>query len=1071
VPGTGVTVQDRHGELVYCNELAALMCGAAEPAEIVGRPAGEVTARFELLDADGEPLPLEVLPGRAVLRGERAAELLVRFRARATNEEHWVAVSRRARPRRARHRRRGDQHPRRRHAADARGAPRLLADASRVLGSSLDYDRTLGSIARLAVPGLADVCLIDLLEGGELRRVAVAHREGGLTAASREIEARYPPSLDSNPALARVVRSGEPTLIPRVDDAFVDAIARSPEHRELLRALGLGSVMLVPLVARRRPVGVLVLATTTSGRRYGDDDLAFAVDLAARAATAVDNALLYRESELARRRLALQNEVAAVLADVCDPLAASRRVIEAVCADLGGDAGAIWRVEGGVLRCENVWTAAGLSQASELVELSRSLELYRGEGLPGRIWESGRPLWIEDLAAAADLPRRAAMLAAGLSSSFGFPLCSGGLLIGVLELASRRRRPPDEALLATLPALGSTVGLFLDRVRADEARAQLLQREQEARAEAESAADALRRLEVVTQAALEHALSGDLVDELLGQIAVLLDADTSAILLMDEARTSVKMAATHGFSGEVEHAVAIPLGQGFAGRIALGWEPVVVEDLDQIELVSPVLRERGVRSLVAIPIRRGEHIPGVAHAGSLEPGHFTARHVRLLQLVADRLAGAIAQAQLYERERAAWLEAERAQQRLQFLAEASEVLASSLDYTETLPRVAQLAVPRLADSCAVHVCREDGSIEVLSVSNENPEAAADALRLARASPVDPAAVTGVPAVVRDNRSELDEEQLERLVAERPGQEARLRALLGASAIAVPLRGRAGVLGAITLLAVAAQVRARRPRLRRGARGACGGRDRECPPVSRRGGARAGGARARGGGRRRPARRPGGSRALLEPRSGGDEGSRRRSRPRPAGRRGAPRLVRPRVADPRRGRPGRSGRQTAAETIPLELADRELWLSVSGVGFDERDRVRLPRPDAGQAPGRAEERVRGDRLAGAADAAHRRLRRRDDAAASRPGARGRAVRPPAGRARPRGGAAVDDRRRHPQGLAHRVGGARALDPELRRRRARAGGRRGGRGVPAAGDRAAADSAGVAARRPRRPREDP
>src|SRR5689334_16667515 len=87
--GSGVTVQDHEGSLVYCNELAARMCGATRPDEIVGQPIDEVTRRFELTDAAGKPLPLLALPGRSALRGEQPPELLVRFRARDTDEERW----------------------------------------------------------------------------------------------------------------------------------------------------------------------------------------------------------------------------------------------------------------------------------------------------------------------------------------------------------------------------------------------------------------------------------------------------------------------------------------------------------------------------------------------------------------------------------------------------------------------------------------------------------------------------------------------------------------------------------------------------------------------------------------------------------------------------------------------------------------------------------------------------------------------------------------------------------------------------------------------------------------------
>ena len=106
-------------------------------------------------------------------------------------------------------------------------------------------------------------------------------------------------------------------------------------------------------------------------------------------------------------------------------------------------------------------------------------------------------------------------------------------------------------------------------------------------------------------------------------------------------------------------------------------QPLLVPDLSQIELVSPVLRERGINSLVAIPLVVEDRVIGVVHAGSIAFAQFVEEDARLLELIADRIALAINQATLHEAERAA-------QERLQFLGEASALLASSLDVDETL---------------------------------------------------------------------------------------------------------------------------------------------------------------------------------------------------------------------------------------------------------------------------------------------------------------------------------------------------------------------------------------------------
>ena len=197
----------------------------------------------------------------------------------------------------------------------------------------------------------------------------------------------------------------------------------------------------------------------------------------------------------------------------------------------------------------------------------------------------------------------------------------------------------------------------------------------------------LTKLEEVTQAALAHVVQGDVLDEMLRQITRLVDADTSAILLLDEDGKFLTVRAALGFDCEIEHAVPIPFGQGMAGRVAASAKPVVIRDLDQVELASPHLRERGIKSLVAIPIMVGEQVIGVAHAGSVETAQFDEADMRLLRLMADRIALAITQSQAYEDERRARHQAELAHRRLAFLAEASTLLATSLDYESTLGAV------------------------------------------------------------------------------------------------------------------------------------------------------------------------------------------------------------------------------------------------------------------------------------------------------------------------------------------------------------------------------------------------
>ena len=180
----------------------------------------------------------------------------------------------------------------RRRAAEAL---RFLSEASAELSSSLDYRATLAGVARLAVPGLADWCAVDVLEeDGSTHRLAVEHQDPAKVVLALELRERYPPSPQSG--LPNVLRTGRPEFYPKVTDEMVEAAARDAEHLRILRELGFTSVIVVPMIARGRTLGALTLVSAESGRRYERADLEVAEELARRAALAVDNSRLYDEA-------------------------------------------------------------------------------------------------------------------------------------------------------------------------------------------------------------------------------------------------------------------------------------------------------------------------------------------------------------------------------------------------------------------------------------------------------------------------------------------------------------------------------------------------------------------------------------------------------------------------------------------------------------------------------------------------------------------------------------------------------------------------------------------------------
>lgn len=160
----------------------------------------------------------------------------------------------------------------------------------------------------------------------------------------------------------------------------------------------------------------------------------------------------------------------------------------------------------------------------------------------------------------------------------------------------------------------------------------------------------LRRLQAVTDVALSHLAVEDLLDELLARVRDVLEADTAAVLLLDEATDELVARAAKGIEEEVEQGVRIPIGRGFAGTIAAQRHPVILDEVDHSNVMNPILRQKGIRSLLGVPLLLHGRLLGVLHVGTLTPRRFTASDVELLQLVADRVALAI-NVGLYERQR------------------------------------------------------------------------------------------------------------------------------------------------------------------------------------------------------------------------------------------------------------------------------------------------------------------------------------------------------------------------------------------------------------------------------------
>jgi serine phosphatase RsbU (regulator of sigma subunit) len=290
-----VTVTEIDGGLVFANAAALEQMRFASLEEAMASAPAQLLARFDITTEDGGPLDPDDLPGRRLLRGERPEPLLLRLVDRETHQLRWTLIKATQFE---------DEYERRlavnvledvTESKERELRARFLLRVSEVLTSSLDLETTLQRAARLAVPELADWCAIDLLEAGRIRQLAVAHVDPGKVEFVRELRARHPPNLRDSFGVAVVLRTGKSMFYPVVPEEILTARVREERELQQVRQLLVRSLMIVPMRSRDRVLGAISLVTAESGHSFDPDDLAFAEDFAARAASATENARLYQE--------------------------------------------------------------------------------------------------------------------------------------------------------------------------------------------------------------------------------------------------------------------------------------------------------------------------------------------------------------------------------------------------------------------------------------------------------------------------------------------------------------------------------------------------------------------------------------------------------------------------------------------------------------------------------------------------------------------------------------------------------------------------------------------------------
>ncbi|MBW4615576.1 MAG: PAS domain S-box protein [Desmonostoc vinosum HA7617-LM4] len=365
----------------------------------------------------------------------------------------------------------------------AEAAQQFLVEASTLIAASLDYEATLTGVANLAVPTLADWCIVDIfLQDWSSKQIALATADPIKRQTLIEIRRRYPPKSGGEHLVKRL-RQGKAVFHTNFSDQTLVQMAQNAEHLQLLRSLGICSLMVIPLRSRGQLFGAISFFSAESGRHYEQTDVALAEDIARRAATAIDNARLYQETQQAKQaaeqavnRIALLQRITAALSEALTLQQVANVVVTQGIAALNAQAGFV------VLLAEDEVTlklvqAAGYSQyfIDTWASFSLSCSIPSAETV-----RTGQPIFIENQAAWVakkylDFPSQEGNFACA-----SIPLVQEGKIIGALEFKFAIAQTFNEEDQRFILTLGQQCGQAI-------ARAQLYEAEQTARAEAETA--------------------------------------------------------------------------------------------------------------------------------------------------------------------------------------------------------------------------------------------------------------------------------------------------------------------------------------------------------------------------------------------------------------------------------------------------------------------------------------------------------------------------------------------------------------------------------------------------------
>ncbi len=571
----------------------------------------------------------------------------------------------------------------------------LLVEAGELLASSLDYAATIRQVVKLAVPVFADLATFSEPDGTTrfLRTSALQHADAAQQEIAVEIDGRFPMHLDDDSGAARVLRTGEPELIPTISDATLESIARDGEHLILLRNAGVRSIINVPLVARGEMLGVLGFAISQSERRFDEGDLRFALELAHRAALAIDNARLFAAERSARERTDRLQWVTAGLTEALTSAEVADVIIREAVPLVHARAGAV------LVHDERSDEVVLLSQSGLPAQVVKPLKRFRPRATSSvaRLLTGSFPVLSGPSEWEAGLSSDAATEAhvAGLDFYVGFPFMSEARARGVLGLFFDTPRALTADELDFMNAVIAQGSQAMERAR-------LFETAERERRRAERAAELARRIQQVTAALSVAVTPGQVARTLVQQGSVAVSADGGVLAVLAEEDDQLEIVYMTGVDGQkMEPYLRLPCVRGRPIADALIERRIVTiqspdEARSQYPDPSGIVAAMDAQALVVVPVLAGEQVIAVLGLRFAEPRAVSAETRDFLATLGEVAGQALERARLYAAESSARAEAERARQdaeaanaaKSDFLAVMSHELRTPLNaiagYTELL---------------------------------------------------------------------------------------------------------------------------------------------------------------------------------------------------------------------------------------------------------------------------------------------------------------------------------------------------------------------------------------------------